>query len=131
MESLGAITHAIGVWLRKNNVSALIFPSARSDCAVCISDGDLQESYGWNLVDFRGSVILISAQVDMISLVNDWSPWPDFPYSAKLKRTGPDSNFAGSWQLIGVEAEGLRRSSALLGTTAYPSWTTDIGTPSS
>jgi hypothetical protein len=133
IESPGSVNQAVGIWMRRNLVSALIYPSARSDVAVLFRDGELDESYGWNLVDYRGSTDVIPAAQEMValgtfnSIIIDHSPWTkDFPYSAMIRRTAGASKLAGSWQLVGPEREGLRRTS--FGYLIYPSWTQSFPT---
>jgi hypothetical protein len=65
------VTQAAGSWLRRLGAEALIFPSARADMSVSISDGELQDWYGWNLVDYRrappptvGSFVNVSPEWD-------------------------------------------------------------------
>ncbi len=48
----------IGAWLRSNGVSALVFPSARTDFGVLFENGQLIDSWGWNIVDYRGSQVI-------------------------------------------------------------------------
>jgi hypothetical protein len=45
----------IGAWLRSHGANALIYPSARSDCFVSLNYEEIEESYGFILVDYRGS----------------------------------------------------------------------------
>lgn len=47
------VTRVIGAWLRRNDVEALIYPSARRECALVMKDGAVDAAYGWNLVDYR------------------------------------------------------------------------------
>ena len=49
------MTSAIGAWLRKAGVEALIFPSARNDTYLIMDSGRATAYGGWNLVDFRGA----------------------------------------------------------------------------
>jgi len=49
------VTQVAGSWLRRLGAEALIFPSARVDVSVTIADGELEDWYGWNLVDNRGA----------------------------------------------------------------------------
>lgn len=50
------ITDNIGLYLRKNGVNALIYPSARSDCFLRIRNGITEDSRHWNLIDYRGTL---------------------------------------------------------------------------
>ncbi|RYY22216.1 MAG: hypothetical protein EOO04_16330 [Chitinophagaceae bacterium] len=62
-------TRGIGLWMRKNKVNALIFPSARTNVFVQIENGKLIDHWGWNIVDYRGSG---DTTIDQFF---DWSPW--------------------------------------------------------
>lgn len=45
----------VGAWLRAHGTNALIYPSARSDSLAVVRDGRVTESFGYILVDYRGS----------------------------------------------------------------------------
>ena len=51
------LTHAIGVWLRRHGIKALIFPSARADSMTFNRNGTLQKFVGFNLVNYRHAPI--------------------------------------------------------------------------
>jgi hypothetical protein len=67
----GGFTKVIGWWLRRHGVQALIFPSARYDSSVRISNGSCVSFSGWNLVDYRGSPM---GEVDL--RIDISSTWP-------------------------------------------------------
>jgi hypothetical protein len=48
-------TRIAGQWLRTLGADALVFPSARSDSWVEAGREAVRDSYGWNLVDYRGA----------------------------------------------------------------------------
>jgi hypothetical protein len=50
-----SLTSAIGAWLRKAGVEALIYPSARNDSYLLTDNGQPIGYGGWCLVDFRGA----------------------------------------------------------------------------
>jgi hypothetical protein len=50
-----AFTKAVGSWLRRAGADALIYPSARSDSSLTLTDGIVTGFRGWNLVDYRGA----------------------------------------------------------------------------
>jgi hypothetical protein len=82
-------TQAAGSWLRRLGAEALIFPSARADMSVSISHGELQDWYGWNLVDYRG------APPPTVERFVDLSPeWDRYPTTLKhdLMSGEPDDN---------------------------------------
>lgn len=45
----------VGIWMRLNNVGALIYPSARNNSYVKIRNGKVEDFGGWNLVDYRNA----------------------------------------------------------------------------
>lgn len=49
------LTEAIGHWVRSLGADALIYPSARANVRCMIESGRLTQSWGWNLVDYRGA----------------------------------------------------------------------------
>ncbi|MFC1596858.1 hypothetical protein ACFL5Q_02820 [Planctomycetota bacterium] len=49
------ISQVIGADLRRNGVECLVYPSARCNFFAEFNDGELVDSYGWNLVDYRGA----------------------------------------------------------------------------
>lgn len=95
----GFITRAIGTWMRKNLVSALVFPSARADPFVRYRKSQLIDFYGWNLVDYRGAWEGADEGAKRMKIFHQ-SPWPRaLPYEATMK-----ANWSGSWHLVGPEA---------------------------
>jgi hypothetical protein len=100
-------TQAIGAWMRTHDVNALIFPSARSNAAVKIEDGNLTDWYGWNLVDYRSA----AERLDFTKWV-DLSPWELKVHEGFECSIAPcDSKFVGSWKIMGRE-DFLERSFA-------------------
>jgi hypothetical protein len=123
-------TQAAGGWLRRLGAEALIFPSARADMSVSISHGELQDWYGWNLVDYRGAppltvggFVLVfpewdryptTQKHDLVSGESDDNLTPmEFSHVKVLaNESGPD---AGSLNVTGIElARDMYRDIALL-----------------
>jgi hypothetical protein len=123
-------TQAAGAWLRRLGAEALIFPSARADMSVSISHGELQDWYGWNLVDYRGA-----PPPTIEAFVMGFPEWDKYPTTLKhdlvsgerddnltpmefshvkvlANESGPD---AGSLNVTGIElARDMYHDSALL-----------------
>jgi hypothetical protein len=98
--STGSTVQAIGTWMRHNSVSALIYPSARTDAFAQVEDGELRSFGGWNLVDYRG----VDQDPPIKWSYFDHSPWCwlTFPKGVKLTVALPDSETAGSFRFSGV-----------------------------
>jgi hypothetical protein len=92
------ITHALGSYFRQNKVSALIFPSARSNVQTHIKNGRLEDFGGWNLVDYRNASDppICTGWLD----VSPWSQRAPAGVEIHFASTGP---YAGSWRVEGVE----------------------------
>jgi hypothetical protein len=56
-------SQAIGQWLRQNGANGLIFPSARSNSFVKVSNGVPTEWGGWNLVIYDGATDPVSERL--------------------------------------------------------------------
>lgn len=101
----GAITQAIGKWMRKNNVEAFIYPSARLNAYVKYSNTELIDFYGWNLIDYRNSSNGIFEGAESMFISHD-APWPEaLPYPSNLK-----IHPCGSWQFEGPEKFQLKQA---------------------
>lgn len=99
IQEAGSITRAVGSWMRTNHVSALIFPSARSDSSVRYKSGTMVEFYGWNLVDYRGTwdeAYLLGPNPILTCSVAGWPS--GLPYRCALH-----VDESGSWQISGPE----------------------------
>ena len=68
-----AITDQIGQVLRKKNVSALIYPSARNAAGVGWRDHSVQRFRGWNLVDYRGAGFQFMDGLTIFLGANPWN----------------------------------------------------------
>ena len=66
-------TQVAGAWLRRLGAEALIFLSARVDISVSISHGELQDWYGWNLVDYRNAP---PPTVNAFHVFSEWDKYP-------------------------------------------------------
>jgi hypothetical protein len=51
----GNFDKLVGLYLRQIGVSGLVFPSARSDAATHVVDGEPEKCHGWSFVDYRGA----------------------------------------------------------------------------
>jgi hypothetical protein len=68
----GSLSKAVGLWLRREGVNGLIFPSARSDCFVTVDRGQIVKYGGWNLVVYQGA-----APSPMVAHIDPSSEWAD------------------------------------------------------
>lgn len=94
-----SVTNAIGLWMRKSGVNALIYPSARSDAGVHYANGEMIAFNGWNLVDYRKTPAF-----EFIDAVLDTSPWSNeilAGASLRVSNRREDAHY-GSWQMRGV-----------------------------
>lgn len=58
------LTDMFGTFLRNVGAHALVYPSARNDYATVVRNGRLDHHFGWNLVDYRGSVVNAKVGID-------------------------------------------------------------------
>lgn len=101
-------TRIAGQWLRAIGADALVFPSARSDSALEIHEGDVRSFYGWNLVDYRGA---LPPRLQTIDLTRNWisrvadevdqRPLPIHARMALLQES--DGSAKHSWSWMNVE----------------------------
>ena len=99
------LTNVIGAYLRLIGVSALVFPSARSNVFVDFRDGTLNDFGGWNLVDYR------DAETEPRATMILWDvEWPWFRDSSKMRHLDrttvirapeDDSMWRGSFRVEG------------------------------
>ncbi len=118
----------VGNWLRRKGVAGLIYPSARRDCGVRITNGKTLESWGWNFVDYRDS-----SPPGRTYFVAEHDAWDSLvctgPSLATLEKPGPrkpcesvrggcviQGEDNGSWSMEGLMAlrdaaieDGLRK----------------------
>jgi hypothetical protein len=94
-------THAIGQWMRLNNVNAFIFPSARCDVHVTVRNGQLVDEgcWGWNLIDYRNA----PPQKRSAQFV-DISDWEQVGPMDAIGHAEPGSEYDGSLTVDGVVA---------------------------
>jgi hypothetical protein len=116
MQALGGGSGAnqiAGLWLRTVGVDAVIFPSARTDSYVIVNDRAVQESSGWNMVDYRGAPHpMYRGQVDTMphwptyiaAEPRDVSPL-DRPiiFASAVIESIDEGPGAGSWKVTGLE----------------------------
>lgn len=92
------VTHAIGSWMRSSGVNGLIFPSARSNAAATISDGQLAEWHGWNFLDYRTATALPATEVTRSS-----GGWPNFEQQGVQVAVAYSGRLTGSWKISGLQ----------------------------
>jgi hypothetical protein len=90
----------IGHWMRQNQVGAFIYPSARCDVTVLFQNGELEQFYGWNLVDFEDTAPY-EGRVRFITFEHSPWAWVDFEDGVKL-HLAPAGEMAGSFKVDGM-----------------------------
>lgn len=98
----GAILQAIGTWMCRNEVGALIYPSARSDAFVELVSGTIRDYGGWNLVDYRGAVD--KKRVQHFFIVESPWAWTAFPRDVRIEVKTEHSAHSDSFLTVGMEA---------------------------
>lgn len=93
------VTHAVGSWMRNAGVDALVFPSARSDASVTLSEGKAVNWSGWNLLDYRTAKFL-----PVLEKTNSAGGWPDFLQPGAKLEVASRGQLAGSWRVTGVQS---------------------------
>lgn len=94
----GAILEAIGTWLRQNEVTGLVYPSARSNFRVEVKDGIVKDFRGWCFVDYR----VQKQNVKIYSLV--LSPWAWINFLPRVQLTvKKEPQLLGSFSISGIE----------------------------
>jgi hypothetical protein len=94
----GGLTEAIGRWLRRNGVDALIYPSARSDPFAIYLNGAAVKSAGWCLVDYRNPHVPVPDH-DLFDL----SVQTPFPFGKSPRVVSwQQPSLHGSWATEGV-----------------------------
>jgi hypothetical protein len=89
------LTESIGRFLRLNQVSALIYPSARTNCGAIQRGGQLSTCWGWNLVDYRNS------KFHSYDLTLEADPIDVLEIGKAINVRSIDSGeFAGTWLLL-------------------------------
>jgi len=97
-------TRIAGQWLRSLGAEALVFPSARSNCRVEVRDGNVVDSYGWNLVDYRDAM---PARFQSFDLTETW------PRSVLEEIDQPACPFYADVELVAVDQHGREGSWAV------------------
>jgi len=88
-------TDLVGAYLRTHGVAALIFPSARTNVSAVFRDGELVQSGGWNLVDYRdASDTPVKRKVVWTT---DWASFPD--PKTRVEVAPPGLPHAGSFRV--------------------------------
>lgn len=98
----GAILQAIGTWMCRNEVGALIYPSARCDAFVEFKSQDILDFGGWNLVDYRGAVDAERCKYSYI-VQSPWA-WTTFPGDVRVEVKDATLTEAGSFGVVGMES---------------------------
>jgi hypothetical protein len=93
-------TDVIGAYLQSKGVSALIFPSARSDVFVTVENGEVGQSHGWNLVDYRDAPLADLAR--KVVWLTTWGRFPD--PGTRIEAAELNGRYAGSFRVQGNEA---------------------------
>lgn len=88
------ITEVIGAWLRCLGANGLVYPSARNDLAVMITNGVMTSSGGWNFVDYRGS----PPPEDVGRMIYEPDSWSYLDEGSEPEFATDQS---GSWRFIG------------------------------
>ena len=99
------ISSKAGIWMRQNSVNALIYPSARSDCALTLKGEQPVDFTGWNLVDYRGAPPPFIAIAINITL----GGWPSTLSGEARVILNPDAEYKGSWKVEGLRGWHLQR----------------------
>lgn len=99
------VTEAIAVWLRRIGANAFIFPSARTDPYCKIENGELVETRGWNLVDYRNA----PNPPSLVRLIEEPVTWTAFRYGMKVVRGIPGGPYEGSWHTFGNRGAEIAR----------------------
>jgi len=98
----GAILQAIGTWMCRNEVGALIYPSARYDTFVEFKSQVTLDFGGWNLVDYRGAVDAERFKHSYI-VQSPWA-WTTFPGDVHVEAMDATLAEAGSFGVVGMES---------------------------
>jgi hypothetical protein len=99
----GGLSIVAGLWCRKHDVGALIFPSARTDSGVEIYEGNVVSHAGWNLVDYTDSDSThLAAQIDLSDRWSDSSGDRITFHEVDIEYvdSGPSR---GSWHVVGLK----------------------------
>ena len=92
----------IGHWMRQNEVAALIYPSARCDCAAVVENGELASWQGWNLVDYRDAPLPMGDAARATTVVTSPWAWQHLPEDVNLHVAESSSRLAGSFAIQGI-----------------------------
>lgn len=91
-------TRGVGHWMRCTGVNALVFPSARCDVGVTIRESVMEDHYGWNLVDYRGT-----PKPPISDKLVDVSPWFTEVFKGVTIEISSIPSLVGSFVVRGVE----------------------------
>lgn len=94
----GSSLEAVATTLRQNGVSAVIYPSARSDASVVVANGEIADFSGWCLVDYRGDRWPRNQRIRYI----EQSPWCWTGFAPGIHLDAEDGGF-GSFRVHGME----------------------------
>lgn len=93
----GSTLLLVGHWMRQNNVSALIYPSARCDTTAIFEKGGLKEWQGWSLVDYRDSPFFSTSSIKLSTFVLSPWAWVELPSGVELHIAAEGSSLTGSF----------------------------------
>src|ERR1700722_4403642 len=124
-----AVTDAIGYCLRSMGVSALIYPSARSDAEITVEGGIFRYASGFNLLDFR-TTDAVRVDPNCTDHFDDEERWEDskWKYRLELADLTADRQIAeryrGSWRILDIVKahEEFFASGAILGGREGGEW---------
>jgi hypothetical protein len=105
----GSSLQAIGMWMRQKGVTALIYPSARSNASVEVVEGKISSFSGWNLIDYRNG----RSQANIKLHYFEQSPWCWTGFSPGIAFEGDPDGYS-SFRIVGMEAYWRRDYNGLL-----------------
>jgi len=97
-EGGGDTTMWVGQWLMDHDVQALVYPSARSNCAVMYKSFEPVQMFGFCLVDYRGGET--NPMTGCIIVGDPWDVNDADEFPVELKVGGPN---AASWWVRGPQ----------------------------
>ncbi len=96
----GSTVLRVGHWMRQHQVNAFVYPSARCDVTALIQNGELQESYGWNLVHYEETAPFEGRGKFITFDPSPWA-WVDFEDGVKL-HVAATGEMAASFKVDGM-----------------------------
>ncbi len=96
----GSTVLRVGHWMRQQKVNAFVYPSARCDVTALMQNGELKESYGWNLVHYEETAPMKGRGKFITFDPSPWA-WVNFEDGVKL-HVAETGEMAGSFKVNGV-----------------------------